>query len=283
MTMINIVLIRVKLVSEVSLKFRLKLTNFKLLLKFSDAKKAIVEVVEEEETIPVPEYSHDELNKLLLYVQQIVTCYDLNEEDINESFTENTTKWFMDVLETTLFVYFEQGYLSASPGCPTSPVSQLTYFIREDPGHVFSIEGFHDEVTFGTFHENVEETILCLMNNIYAPLILKDKRWDENVKMKLFNDLHSFMAHLTDVNSKIGSMVILYVPNEGHELIVEEAVLNKALVKRYENVLIYWIAQIRLCLNDMDNVQTYELACPRDEFDFWVYKCKFFIDYLIVV
>lgn len=234
-----------------------------------------MEVVEEEETVPVPEYSEDDLKKLLLYVQQIVTCYDLNEEDISESFTESTTKWFMDVLETTLFVYFDQGFLSAGPTCPINPVSQLTYFIRDDPGHVFSIDKFHDEVTFGNFHENVEETILCLMNNIYAPLILSDKRWDDNVKMKLFNDLHSFMAHLTDVNSKIGSMVIVYVPNEGHDLSVEEAVLNKPLVKRYENVVIYWIAQIRLCLNDMDNFQSFELACPRDEFDFWVYKCKF--------
>lgn len=248
----------------------------KLSSQFStDAKKAIVEVVEEEETIPVPEYSEDELNKLLLYVQQIATCYDLTEDDIAESFTENVTKWLMDVLETTLFVYFDRGFLCASPGCPTSPVTQLTYFIREEQGHVFSVDGFHDEISFGNFHENVEETILALMNCIYAPLILKDKRWDENVRMKLFNELHSFMAHLTDVNSKIGSMVVLYVPNEGHQLSVEEAVLDKSLVKRYENVIIYWISQIRLCLNDMENIVQFELACPADEYDFWVYKCEF--------
>lgn len=232
-------------------------------------------MVEEEETVPVPEYTEDELNKLLLYIQQIVTCYDLTEDDINDSYLENTTNWLMDVLETTLFVYFDQGFLCASPACPISPVTQLTYFIREEPGHVFSLERFHDEITFGTFQENVEETILALMNCIYAPLILKDKRWDENVRMKLFNELHSFMAHLTDVNSKIGSMVVLYVPNEGHEMPVEEAVLDKALVKRYESVIIYWISQIRLCLNDMDNCMS-GLACPSDEYDFWVYKCKLY-------
>lgn len=68
-------------------------------------------------------------------------------------------------------------------------------------------------------------------------------------------------------------MVILYVPNEGHEMTVEQAVLDKPLVKRYENVLIYWISQIRLSLNDMENVHS-DLACPSDEYDFWVYKCK---------
>lgn len=178
----------------------------------------------------------------------------------------------MDVLETTLFVYFDQGYLCAGSGCPTSPVTHVTYIIREEQGHVFSVDGFHDEIWFGSMHENCEETILALINNIYAPFILHDKRWDENARMKFFNELHSFMAHLTDVNSKIGSMVVLYVPKEGHELSVEEAVLDKALVKRYENVIIYWISQIRLCLNDMDNI-VYGLACPSDEYDFFVYKC----------
>jgi hypothetical protein len=216
------------------------------------------------------------LNKLLLYVQQIVTCHDLTEDDIGDSFIENVTKFLMDVLETTLFVYFDHGYLSASASCPTSTVTQLTYFIREEQGHVFSVDGFHDEIFFGTFNENVEETILALMNHIYAPLILKDKRWDENIRMRLFNDLHSFMSQLTDVNSKIGSMLVLYIPNEGHHLSVEEAVLDKSLTKRYENVMIYWISQIRLCLNDMENIIQFELACPADEFDFWVYKCKFY-------
>lgn len=226
----------------------------------------------------MPEYTEDQLNKLLLYVQQIATCYDLTEEDISDTFTENTTKWLMDVLESTLFVYFDHGYLCASPGCPTAPVTYITYFIRDEPGHVFSFEGFHDEISFGTFHENVEETILVLMNCMYAPLILKDKRWDENVRMKLFTELHSFMAHLTDVNSKIGSMVVLFVPNEGHDMAVEDAVLDKSMVKRFENVIIYWISQIRLCLNDMENIVQFELSCPGDEYDFWVYKCKEFYD-----
>lgn len=221
----------------------------------------------------MPEYSEDELNRLLLYIQQIATYYDLSEDDLSESYIENATKWLMDVMESTLFVYFDRGYLSASASCPTNPVTQVTYFIREELGHVFSFDGFHDEITFGTFHENVEETILHLMTSIYGPLILKDKRWDDNVRMRLFNELHSFMAHLTDINSKIGSMVILYVPNEGHEMTVEVAVLDKQLVKRYENILVYWISQIRLCLSDMENVQ-HELACPSDEYDFWVYKCE---------
>jgi hypothetical protein len=159
---------------------------------------------------------------------------------------------------------------------PVNPVYDLTYFVRDELGMVFTVEGFHDEVTFGTIHENVEETILTLMNRLYAPKILKDKRWDENVKANLFVGLHSFLAFLTDINSKIGSMVVLYIPNEGHDLSVEEAVLDKQLVKRLESIVIYWITQIRLCLNDMENLMQNELTCASDEYEFWIYKRKLF-------
>lgn len=220
----------------------------------------------------MPEYSRQDLDKLLLFIQQIVTCHDLFDDEIDDSFTEKATQWLMDVMATTLFVYFEQGMLKASSTCPSSVVSCLTYFLREESGHIFSIENFHEEIFFGTINENVEETILAVMSTMYAPLILKDTRWDENVKMRLFNDLNNFLCVLTDINSKMGSFVILFVPQEGNDLTVDEAILDKGLIKRYENVLIHWISQIRMCLNDMENSTQFELACPLDEHDFWVYK-----------
>lgn len=177
-------------------------------------------------------------------------------------------------METFVFVYFDAGLLSASAAVPTIPVSQLTYFLREEPGHVFTIDGFHDEITFGTLSENIDESILTLFNCIYIPRILKDNRWDDKIKQILFNDLHSFMSALTDINSKFGSMVVLYVPDESHELSVDEAVHDKALLKRLENVVSYWISQIQLCLNDMKYLNPITLPCPGDEYDFWVYKCK---------
>ncbi|KAG5676022.1 hypothetical protein PVAND_005877 [Polypedilum vanderplanki] len=236
----------------------------------------IVEVVEEEEQIPTPSYTEAELNKLLLYIIQIVTSYDLNDDDIDESFNVCVKKWLYDTMETHVFVYFDNGYLSASAAVPTCPVSQLTYFIREEVMHVFKVESFHDEVTFGTIHENIDETMLMLLHTIYIPRILKDKRWTEQIRQRLFNDMHSLMALLTDINSKIGSMVILYVPNEGHNMSIERVVCDKPLLKRYENVLNYWISQIQLCINDMKNINQNILPCPSDEYDFWVYKFEVF-------
>lgn len=204
----------------------------------------------------------------------MTTSFDLNDNDIHDSFREYVKKWFLDVMETQLYVYFDNGFLCASPSIPASPVSQLTYFIREELGHVFTLDGFHDEVMFGTITEDVDETVLMLFHCVYIPRILNDSRWNEQIKQKLFNEMHSFMSLLTDINSKIGSMVILYVPNEGLNLTVEEAVLDKPLIKRYENVISYWISQIQLCMNDMKSLNQASLPCPADEYDFWVYKCK---------
>lgn len=214
------------------------------------------------------------MRKLLLFIQQIATYHDLKEEEISELFVQNVHKWLHNIDEPTLFVYFDQGLLSAALGCPLSPVSNITYFIREQPGHKFTAEGFHEEVSFGTLDENVDETMLHLMNKMFAPVILKDERWSDDVKSKLFQELHSYISNLTDVSSKIGDTVILYVPNEGHDLTVKQATKDKGLVKRYESVLIYWASQIRSCMTEMEDLHQ-ELKTPEEECDFWVYKCKY--------
>lgn len=234
----------------------------------------IEKAFEKHQTIPLMEYPRDDLMKLVLYIQQIFTCFDLADDKIGDSFVINAGYWLKDVSQLTLFVFFDQGVLQASPDCPIVPVTSVTYFMRDTPGHAFTVDGFHDEVTFGTFDENADETILHLMTKLYAPLILKDKQWNDNIKTRLFTDLHSFMATLTDVSSKVGHMVILYIPNESLDMPVEEAASDKALVKRYESVLIqHWTSQIRTCLNEVQNLQ-YTLESPADEHEFWVYKCE---------
>lgn len=231
--------------------------------------------MEEEDLPPIPEYTDEEMRQLITFIIQMVTIFDMSEEDVSDKFNEVLKNWILNVNEKFLFVYYDGIYLTASYTMPVNPVFDLTYFVRDELGLVFTVEGFHDEVTFGTIHENVEETILTLISRLYAPRILKDKRWDENIKSNLFVGLHSFLAYLTDINSKIGSMVVLYIPNEGHDMSVEDAVQDKQLVKRLESVVIYWISQIRLCLNDMENLMQNELTCSSDEYEFWIYKREF--------
>lgn len=224
-------------------------------------------------SIFVPEYSPGDLAQLQLFIQQIFTCHELTTSDVNEEFKANTEKWIKNILEPTLFVFFDQGLLSASAACPTVPVNELTYIVRAKPQQVFTVQGFHDEVTFGTFHDNPDEAMLQIMQKIYAPLIVQDERWAEDVKANLLCELHDFMAQLTDISAKIGSMVVFYIPNEGHHLTVVQAALDKPLVKRYEAVAKYWITQIRSSLGSLET-EYIRIKSFQEEFDFWERKCK---------
>ena len=124
-------------VSIATQQYYRKLTCSYILKK--DAKKAIVEVVEEEDLPPIPEYTNEQITKLMMFIQHITTVYDLTEDDIGVSFMVNVTNWLLNVTETILFVYFDCGFLCASPQVPASPVNSLTYFIREEPCFVFSV------------------------------------------------------------------------------------------------------------------------------------------------
>lgn len=99
-------------------------------------------MVEEEDLPPIPEYTDEQMTKLMMFIQHITTAYDLTEDDIGISFMENVTNWLLNVTETILFVYFDCGFLCASPQVPASPVNSLTYFIREEPCFVFSVSSF---------------------------------------------------------------------------------------------------------------------------------------------
>ena len=60
-----------------------------------------------------------------------------------------------------------------------------------------------------------------------------------NYKPGIKNDfsaqLHKFMANLTDTRYKMQGKTVLYVPNEGTRLSVEEAAKSKEFVQRLES------------------------------------------------
>jgi dynein heavy chain len=84
-----------------------------------------------------------------------------------------------------------------------------------------------------------------------------------------------FLSKFTDVHSKLFGLTILYIPREALEIPVDVASLDKELVKRLEAIVVYWTKQIRVGLQDQDQNTPDDLLCPIDEYDFWVYRCKF--------
>jgi dynein heavy chain, axonemal len=202
----------------------------------------------------------------------MVILFDLQDDDWNAECTEVVEHWLEELSERLLIIYFVGNTLTASVTFPLKPVSDMCYFMR-NLKHTFSVENFHDEVTFGTLGEDLEGTLLQMTNDVIVPLLL-DKPWPESIKTTFFEAMHSFLGNLTQIHYKLSGLTILYIPREKVDPSAPRK--NSLLVKRLENVVAQWTSQIRMCLNDTEQTMPEEILCLTDEYDFWNYKSKFF-------
>lgn len=69
-------------------------------------------------------------------------------------------------------------------------------------------------------------------------------------------------------------LTVIYIPNDVAKLTVDQAAADRDLVKRLEGVLVCWTRQIRMCLGDQEQHSHTDLLCPRDEYEFWIYRCE---------
>lgn len=206
--------------------------------------------------------------------------FDLREEDWNEENTGVIRRWFMEVNETMLTIFYDCDTLTACVAVPLAPVTDLVYFVRPKPHHIFTVDGFHDEIIYGNCHSDVEGCLLKVIEKVYAPIFFNYKDWSENVKSYICSSLHTFLAYLTGLHYKLSGLTVLYVPTEGLNLTPDEASKDVELIRRLEAVAVNWATSIRTCLNDKEHLIPSELMCLPDEFDFWVYRCMYFMNYI---
>lgn len=233
-----------------------------------------VEEVTEEEVIERPKYTDEELGVLVDYVKKMVTLFNLKDEDFTQKVTEQIKLWLIEVTEMMLLVFFDGTTLHASFTFPISPVSDLSYFIRPI-NFIFTIDGFHDEVMFGSLTGDVEGSILHLMESVFAPAFSETKDWAEIIRRHAQNEIHLFMSYLTDIYYKMSGLTRLYIPYETGMKTVDDCSKDKWLIKRMESIVVFWTQKISLCLADMDQLIPHEIHVPEEEYNFWLYKCKY--------
>nr|CAD7392464.1 unnamed protein product [Timema cristinae] len=96
--------------------------------------------------------------------------------------------------------------------------------------------------------------------------------FETGVKSDFCTHLHSFLAGLTDLHYKMQGLTVIYVPQEGNNLPVEQASRDKELIKRLEGVVVQWTHQIRVALSDRDQGSSQDMLGPTDEHSFWIYR-----------
>lgn len=127
-----------------------------------------------------PDYSDEDLDKLVKYFQGLTTLYDLQSSDWTETAIETIKSYILDPNEILLTIFFDGSVLTCLIGIPRQTCYDLTYFFREHQ-HIFDVQTFHDHITFGTIDDNFDGTILNVIENIYAPVIFRADNWPDSI------------------------------------------------------------------------------------------------------
>jgi hypothetical protein len=69
-------------------------------------------------------------------------------------------------------------------------------------------------VHFTVINANVTDSLLHLMQGVYAPAVLQNKTWPESIRKEFTGQLHKFMANLTERAHEFKGKTVLYIPGE---------------------------------------------------------------------
>ncbi|KAJ8920059.1 hypothetical protein NQ315_011713 [Exocentrus adspersus] len=237
----------------------------------SEEKVATTHATEEVDEVQEVEYTNEELSKLVSYVKDITTLCGLYPSDWTSECDQVIEYWFKETYEPLLTIYFNDGVLSCSTDVPTCPIVDLMYFIRE-PSQRFEVDTFYDTIVFGTIDDNIDGSMLNIMQEVYAPIFFSLTNWPDSVKNEFTNNLHMFLAKVTDLHYRLYALTVLYIPRDVIDIPLEEANRDKELIKRLEGLVVYWTKQIRVGLQDQDQNTPEDMLCPKDEYEFWKYR-----------
>lgn len=110
---------------------------------------------------------------------KMTTLYDLRDTDWNTAARKTIEEWFQEPKDLILTIYFRGDKLMAQNDYPVTPVYDLTYFLRQ-PDFVFTVDNFHDEITFGTFVDSVEQNMMNIMEVLYTPFFFAITTWPDS-------------------------------------------------------------------------------------------------------
>lgn len=222
---------------------------------------------------PFPEYTESDLTRLVNYIHKATTLFALNQRDWTDETDDTIRRWLMSTDEIMLTIFYDGDILSACLAFPLAPVFDITYFMRE-PGEIFEADTIPDRIMFGNIHEDIEGSLLTILDKVFSPIFFSTTNLSDNVKGQFCGALNNFLAFLTGLHYKMSGITVLYIPTEGLRLGVRDAASDRDLVKRLEQIAVHWIASIRSCLGDKEQLVPYEQMTPPDHYDFYTYRCK---------
>ncbi|XP_063992715.1 dynein axonemal heavy chain 2-like [Diachasmimorpha longicaudata] len=216
-------------------------------------------------------YDDEELQRIIDHMKNLTTIGGIENEDWSGE-TLSIMRDFIELPgEKILSIYFRGNVLKAELNIPSTPVYEMTYFIRKST-EVLQYENFQKAVLFGTNNDKVEGNVQTIVDTLLAPICFRMKEWPDSVKADFCDALHEYLYKVNDLRFKMYSLTMLYLPREGIDMTIEEASTSQDFVQRLEGIVVHWMKQMRLTINDYEQFTSQELLCLIDEYDFWIYR-----------
>ena len=119
------------------------------------------------------------------HVIDFTTLSGLVHKDWNDECIMTIREFFENPRIPCLTLFFRNDILTAQLSFPKEPVDELSYFVRK-AYEIFSPEDFPSKVLFGTINDNVEVSILMIVNNVLSPIFTKIKTWPDSILYNKF-------------------------------------------------------------------------------------------------
>ncbi|KAI8915474.1 dynein heavy chain and region D6 of dynein motor-domain-containing protein [Powellomyces hirtus] len=250
-----------------------------------DAEQARQQAVEQsvlgkdlEEPVDPPSNAPDQ-KVLLARVRRVITLAGYTEDQWTEQHTATVTEFLTNSDAKKLLMYMDASVhpplLTVQLSLPTDNITELMYFIRTTRGGEEPITdaNFEQKIQYGAVTGPTMDSLLRVMQGVYAPMFVDNKRWPESARKEFSNQLHKFMALLTDTAFQLKGHTVLYVPRE--DLSNPDACAKaKDVVQRLESLVIHWTRQIKEVVNNQHASETTENSGPIEEIQFWRSRCE---------
>ena len=169
-------------------------------------------------------------------IKERVCFNELTEESWTATHEEALDAFIHNEDNTLLVAYMDVvNGLTLETRIPVVQCEELVYFIKASQGPEPTPENFLDTVQYGNISTGHIQSLLRMMNGVYAPIFFDNQTWPDSIKNDFLAQLHRFLASLTDTRWKIDRKTVLYVPSEGLSMEIEDAAKNKELVQRLES------------------------------------------------
>ncbi|KAM9335593.1 LOW QUALITY PROTEIN: dynein axonemal heavy chain 2 [Symphorus nematophorus] len=200
---------------------------------------------------------------------RLVALPGVTEELWKEEDERAVDQFILDTSITTMVVYVDtDARLCVEYSIPSPVVEPLCLFTRMLDA-IITAETFEAVVQFDTVWGNHARRQLQDMTCLHAPVVALSTYRGKSIKDDHTNNMHCYLAGLTEyVYKKVGTTV-LYIPMEGLQCSPEEASKDKRLIQRLETVMIQWTDQIKGLLNDQEIMKMRDNCGPLQEITFW--------------